>query len=228
MTPSADKKRAYFLRATLVGWSVAVVGVWAWTTSYGLQTYTVGETGPPHEWPSESSLGLAPDRPTLVYFLHPRCPCTRASTRQLERTLAGAGLPPANRPDVVVVASLPPDASREWRCSSTVRGAAGLPGARVHWDVGGVEADRFRVVVSGAAALYREDGRLLFSGGVTSSRGHEGDSAGSDRLAALLRRPSSSRVAESTPVFGCRLYRESDASALAGASPKNQPSAENG
>ena len=59
-------------------------------------------------------------------------------------------------------------------------------------------------------SLYREDGKLLFSGGVTVSRGHEGDSAGGDLLYAILSQKSPA-ADQSTPVFGCRLCVASSA-----------------
>ena len=57
---------------------------------------------------------------------------------------------------------------------------------RVVNDVEGVEARRFGAQTSGTTSLYSPDGRLLFSGGITSSRGHEGDNAGEDALTQAI------------------------------------------
>ena len=46
-------------------------------------------------------------------------------------------------------------------------------------------------------------GQRLYSGGITASRGHEGDSVGGDAVAALLR-GEPTRTA-GLPAFGCRL-----------------------
>jgi hypothetical protein len=70
-------------------------------------------------------------------------------------------------------------------------------------DDDGVEAARFRATTSGTAALYDARGRLLFTGGLTSARGHEGDSAGLQRIASLLRTGQADR--SDAPVYGCSL-----------------------
>jgi len=51
-------------------------------------------------------------------------------------------------------------------------------------------------------------GKLLFSGGITASRGHVGDNAGLDALILLIRNtpaPSTARPVITTPVFGCAI-----------------------
>jgi hypothetical protein len=45
---------------------------------------------------------------------------------------------------------------------------------------------------------------LLFSGGITPARGHEGDSAGSDAIVELVKGRIPSNVIRE-PVFGCTL-----------------------
>jgi hypothetical protein len=51
--------------------------------------------------------------------------------------------------------------------------------------------------------LYDARGRLLFRGGLTSARGHEGDSAGLQRISSLLRTGQADR--SDAPVYGCSL-----------------------
>lgn len=191
-------------RIAAIAWGVAAVGVWAWTTSYGFTTYQPTAGVNLSSWPTGTRLTLDAERPTLVVFLHPRCPCTRASIRELERVLTGAGLSGDQQPRVIVTATLPADADEQWRRTDTVRDATALPYANVAWDVDGVEASRFGAATSGAVRLYASSGELLFAGGVTPSRGHEGDSAGRDRLLALLRGDDTTPQPP-TPVFGCRL-----------------------
>src|SRR5713101_1730239 len=46
---------------------------------------TPGRAGSPHaNWPATCRLSLDCNRPTLLMFAHPRCPCTRASLGELE------------------------------------------------------------------------------------------------------------------------------------------------
>ena len=141
----------------------------------------------------------AADRPWLRMFVHPRCPCTRASITELHNLLAAT--PADVYAEVVLV--LPPGAPAAWRDAPIAAAAGAIPGLVVRSDEGGAEATRFGVQTSGHVLLYGADSRLQFTGGITRSRGHEGHSTGSRALAALLRheRPAETQHA----VFGCPL-----------------------
>jgi hypothetical protein len=75
-----------------------------------------------------------------------------------------------------------------------------------------VEARRFGVFTSGQSLLYAPDGALLFSGGITASRGHAGDNAGIAAIAALARGRGAATT--ETPVFGCALRSEEASDAV--------------
>jgi len=96
-------------------------------------------------------------------------------------------------------AGLPED----WEQTDLWRRAAVIPGVDLTRDDDGAEARRFGAATSGQTVVYDGDGHLLFSGGITAARGHEGDNAGRSAIVSLL----ASRGAEptSTPVFGCSL-----------------------
>ncbi|HTN03085.1 MAG TPA: hypothetical protein VL132_14455, partial [Planctomycetaceae bacterium] len=38
-------------------------------------------------WPADSQLPRVPGRPMVVVFLHPRCPCSRATLEELSRLM---------------------------------------------------------------------------------------------------------------------------------------------
>ena len=63
--------------------------------------------------------------------------------------------------------------------------------------------DAVLALLVSAALLYGSDGRLAFSGGLTSVRGHAGDSFGQERIVSLITTGAADR-AESA-VFGCPL-----------------------
>jgi hypothetical protein len=67
----------------------------------------------------------------------------------------------------------------------------------------GREHARFGVETSGHVLLYDAAGKLMFSGGITPSRGHSGDNTGRDAVVRLLRHGGVERT--KTPVFGCSL-----------------------
>jgi hypothetical protein len=74
------------------------------------------------------------------------------------------------------------------------------------WDEGGVEARGFAARASGDVLLYSPAGKLLFQGGITGSRGHEGDNYGLSRLADLLAVPAAeSAIPVTSRIFGCEL-----------------------
>ena len=206
-------------------WFTASVGVWAWTVAYGTTTAQPARSAFANPAPIVGRPSLVSEQPTLYLFMHPRCPCTRATIAQLQRVLTAAGLNKADLPGVVVVATIPSGPSANhiaendiaengtaesddaWRQSDTLRLASALPNATVFFDKGGVQARNFGAQASGSVALYAADGGLLFSGGVTVSRGHEGDCLGSEQLLQQIQNPNKS-VHVTAPALGCRLCLE--------------------
>jgi hypothetical protein len=81
-------------------------------------------------------------------------------------------------------------------------------GVRTVEDPGGREATRFGADTSGATLLYDAAGRLAFAGGLTMSRGHEGNSFGEERIVALLTGTTPDR--NDSPVFGCPIHDRSE------------------
>lgn len=148
-------------------------------------------------WPQASSLVRRRGYLTLVVLAHPRCPCTRATLGELEILAAQTN----GLLDIHVV-FLHSDAfdyqSDLWRA------AVRLPGANVIVDSGGKEIGRFGALASGHVLLYDVQGKLVFSGGITSARGHSGANAGRDAIIALARQGRAE--VSSTPVFGCGLH----------------------
>ncbi|MCG3130030.1 MAG: hypothetical protein FLDDKLPJ_00777 [Phycisphaerae bacterium] len=159
-------------------------------------------------WPAGSRIAPPSDRAALLIFLHPKCPCSRASLSNLERILSfGAS---HMRCTAVFVFPEPDQESR--RDSDLVVKSRGIPGLSVMFDDGGAEARRFGAATSGHALMYDARGRLLFSGGLTPARGHEGDSAGMDAVRALI--SGATPVNVMTPVFGCPLFEPVSAGGL--------------
>jgi hypothetical protein len=70
-------------------------------------------------------------------------------------------------------------------------------------DVDGREAKLFGAVVSGSTIVYAPDGELVFRGGLTIARGHEGRGPAHDRIvAAIEHRPAIATA----PTYGCALF----------------------
>ena len=169
--------------------------------------------GAPVQWPANTRLASRPGRPLLLVFIHPLCSCTGATVAELATLW---NLPEGVRmPETVFVAVEPSDASDGGHGDYPVSSRASwfgkvsaLPGTKVVRDAGGVEARRFHAGTSGYVLLYGSNGALLFQGGVTGSRGHEGDNLGLSQLRTALSAgdlaPVNARV-RTSPVFGCSL-----------------------
>src|SRR5262249_23058238 len=133
-------------------------------------------------WPPETACRLSADRPTLVMFVHPQCPCSRASLDELATLITHC----QGRVAAEVVFLVPPSASADWAQTDLWESAARIPGVVLRPDRGGAEQRRFVARVSGEVFLYQSDGRLAFHGGITAGRGHAGDNPGRSALEALL------------------------------------------
>ncbi len=71
----------------------------------------------------------------------------------------------------------------------------------------GQEAKLFGAKTSGDVLLFGANGKLIFAGGITASRGHEGDNPGADAMLKALGESRRNKVTTTTatPVFGCSL-----------------------
>jgi hypothetical protein len=189
--------------ALLLTWLAAVSAGFAVLLRY--KTNPGEAERPPVLWPRESRLqGPSGRQATLVLFAHPQCPCTHASVSELARLMSSV----SEQLTAQVVIVRPSGVAEKWDDTELLRRAATVPRVAVIRDEGGAEALRFRALASGLVLLYDGQGRLRFAGGITSSRGHEGDSFGRRRILAVLAGASVDR--EDAPVFGCALGIKED------------------
>jgi hypothetical protein len=186
-----------FLAVCLGGWCLAVGAGLLELEGYANRPGDISQ--PPARWPAESRLPRTAERPCLLLFAHPRCPCTRATLSELERFLARH----ADSADACVVFTKPAGEAEGWEQTDLLQKAKAIAGLATFVDDGGIETRRFRAHTSGVAMLYGAQGRLLFYGGLTASRGHEGASAGLAALEALL--GGEQAAMSHTEVFGCPL-----------------------
>lgn len=179
-------------------WFLLVAGAMTFLAAY---SNTPGAAGAaPKRWPFASQITRDPNRPTLLLLAHPHCPCTNATLGELELLMAQT----RGKVSAYVVFIRPQGLTDDWVKGDLWRKASAIPGVTVEIDNGNVEARRFHVETSGEALLYGSDGRLLFEGGITFSRGHSGDNPGRTAITELLNRGSADE--SKTPVFGCSLF----------------------
>lgn len=189
-------------------WRGRLIGVFivVWVASItlgvaGLSRYAASPgtvASPPEAWPTGSMLDRATGSPTLVVFVHSRCPCSSATLAELQRVIAMTG----SRTDTLLVFPRPADEPDAWVDGRLWAAAGRVRGVRRVIDPGGVEARRFGATTSGHCMLFDASGSLLFTGGITLARGHEGDNPGRVALVAAIR---SAEAQPGAAVFGCAL-----------------------
>lgn len=167
----------------LVG--LAMREVYAYATTSGAQ----GQSSV--RWPAGSTIPRAVDGLTIAMFIHPDCPCSRASVAELREIME------TRHAAIAIVFTGATSSSALWEA------AGAIPGAHQIHDPLGVEARRFGAMTSGHVVIFDAAGIRKFTGGITGSRGHVGDNIGRRQVEAILDGRSS--TAAHHAVFGCSL-----------------------
>jgi hypothetical protein len=196
--PGVFQRKIYSLFLCIVAlWSVAIGAGFAYLVQYAA---TAGEgSATAARWPTGSVLIPGPGRANLVLLVHPHCPCSEATMGELEKLLARCH----GQVSTHVLFYRPGASPDNWEKTHLWYRAAALPDTRLHADVDGAQARLFGATTSGHVSLYHADGHLLFSGGITNTRGHAGSSAGTEAILSLLTSGTAART--ETPVYGCPL-----------------------
>lgn len=168
--------------------------------------YTPGAQEPaPQQLPAdlEKQFGASEKKLTLVMAVHPDCPCTSASIEQLDRFLA------LHEKDTRAIALFwtdrsgnPPSNSLE--NNSYWQRLQKLDAVSLMKDPEGKTAESLGSLVSGTVTAYDAEGKLVFQGGLTATRGHAGPSPALDALNAILAGKPIPEIS-TTMSFGCSL-----------------------
>ena len=184
------------------------IGILAWVggVAWGLQKIETYASTPgmaadsPAKWPGSGLVSPRAGRSTLVMFIHPQCSCTRASLEELKTILDTT----RGAVSAWVVVLKPNGLNDEWTHSGTWETARGMSGVTVVMDDDGTEADRFGAFTSGHTVLYSAAGKLEFSGGITSARGHVGENSGERSVVSLV--STGNADSGDHAVYGCGLH----------------------
>jgi len=194
-----------------------LIALWILAIGFGLHVILSykGKPGnpgqPPLTLPRNELLAHSPRQPLLLMFAHPRCPCTKASLSELQKLVARA----KNHLEIAVLFYEPTGGSTNWSNTALIDQARLIPGVRIGFDQNGNLARRFGIETSGHTLVYGADSKLMFSGGITGSRGHVGDSPGSAAILRIAANPSTSQTRKTTSVFGCELFNQCTRNQLA-------------
>jgi hypothetical protein len=153
----------------------------------------------PKSWPKDTCLPRNQNGYTLVVVAHPRCVCTRATISELAQIMTRLH----GRAKTQVLFVRPEGFPLGWERTDTWYSAENIPGVAAICDLGGKEASRFGAATSGQLFIYDREGKLVFAGGITGSRGHEGDNVGLDE--ALSSMEDQQQNVRQTAVYGCPL-----------------------
>jgi hypothetical protein len=182
----------------ILAWLGLITGSYAWLLRY---SFASGKTSvAPHAIPADLDMPSRLARPQLFLALHPRCPCSRATVNELAKILSRV----PNASDVTVLMYIPPDEPDSW-LEGALLDACRRMHCRVRPDPGGRLAASLGSLTSGSVVLYDANGKLRYQGGITSSRGHEGDNAGERAIIEILQGHRDSHG--SMPVFGCPIQQ---------------------
>jgi hypothetical protein len=195
---SISRKTVVFSLAAVLWLAGAGTGLWV---VWAYDNQPGAAAAPPPTWPADGAIALASDTPTLVVLAHPQCFCTKATLTELAEVLGRARI----RPRTYILFMKPQGFPEGWTDSALWHQAAALPDVRVMRDDEGLKAKEFGAETSGQVVLYDAKGTLVFSGGITGSRGHAGDNAGRAAVISFLNGSSTGRQ-QTTSVFGCPLF----------------------
>lgn len=192
-------------RKRLIGWGLALLwGVFALGGSIAMYQHAYSGDHPEYagqQWPSLSKLTRGSERATLIVFAHPKCPCTRATIDSLSQVVRDT------KCDATIVFWQPASSSKSdtsgWTTTPVIEKAKGIESLQIVMDPDGVESSLFGANTSGHCIAFSASGELLYSGGITSSRGHTGNNIG---LESLIQAIQTGHAQKSLPVFGCRFH----------------------
>jgi hypothetical protein len=156
-----------------------------------------------NRWPANSSIQTDDKKFHLVLALHPHCPCSRATLNELASIMTKA----RGSLSAYILFVKPPKFSEQWVKSDLYNTALRIPDSHVFIDENSKESRLFKATTSGQTFLFNDQGELLFSGGITSSRGHEGDSIGKSAIMDILQNKVT-HVMQQPPAFGCFLHEK--------------------
>jgi hypothetical protein len=195
-----ELSRKAAIPAGIVVWMAALGFGFHRLTAYSLKP-GVASSSLERVWPSALRFSPAPDHCTLVVTLHPECPCSQATLTELARIVSND-----NGLRTFAVFESYDSLPEEIEGSKLWQEAVAIPGLTAVRDNDGKVAALLGARTSGEVRVFSPNGSLLYSGGITGSRGHAGANPASDAVIALVTGKSTT-PRFGVPTFGCALDR---------------------
>ena len=134
------------------------IAVWLTSTAVGFGLWQEYEATPGAA-PAASQVLAATEHPRVVVYLHPRCPCSRATLDELALVLEQH-----RDAEVEIVFVRPPGVEAGWELGELWDRASALSGVRIRVDMDGTEAKAAGAATSGTVIYSNEAGRSALSG----------------------------------------------------------------
>ncbi len=180
-------------------WSIALLGGFTLIAWY---SNNAGEkSSPPRSLSRIMPSSFNNTQYQLFMFIHPKCPCSRSSIRELERLISRCPKSITS----TFFCYLPSDKTIQWSKTDIMGSAQSIPHSKTIYDIDGTWAKNFDAKTSGHVLLYDTNRTLVFSGGITAGRGHEGESIGRTWITKVVR--NKSKESYECPVFGCPIFK---------------------
>ncbi len=148
--------------------------------------------------PADSAVEFGlPRQNLLLFFYHPKCPCTLAAVEELEKLVATI----QDSITIRAFAFCPAGQNRDWIETSATHRLRRIHEAVVVPDYDGEATHRWGITSSGHVLYFNHSETLVFSGGNTRGRGLVGECQPTHELLARIHGLSSELF--SWPVYGC-------------------------
>jgi len=170
------------------------LGIWQ---LYAFST-TPGDHTVVQSWILQDKLPLKHQLASLVVLIHPKCSCSTATLKEVERLKIGL----KDKLDVKLVFISYGDKSKNWYQGPVWDLAVSMKkNVSIVLDNDGQILKTLGTKTSGTAYLVGPDLKVVFQGGLTPIRGHEGATSGQAFIASWVKGNTKSSLIQK--IFGC-------------------------
>lgn len=188
----------------VVVWALVLLGG---LTALGHYQGVEGAQGPPPsalpEIPGVQGDG---ERFSLLIAIHPHCPCTQATAGELERLLGEISRRGGVLPQIFALVYRPAYMDTPWTETTLRDRLRAIEQVTLVDDPDGRHGASIGALTSGHTVLFDAGGHPVYRGGLTASRGHEGDNIG--KLAVINHLLHRAGARDQHAVYGCELTED--------------------
>jgi hypothetical protein len=164
----------------IVLWVVLFLSAYLFSINYSIKTEKVDKENQTTDLVKRY---LSSGQRVLFFFIHPKCSCTLASIDEFKDLLKDE----YKDIKIVAIVSTRSSVDNEFMYSESTNLIKELNQVEIFYDIGAIETQKLGIKTSGHLLFYDSLGNLLYSGGITVSRGHRGESVGKMELSRRMK-----------------------------------------